>query len=56
MGVPQRSLPMDPSSLYGQGIVQPKPGLSGAGEPFPLFVANSIFVAKASTLIYRHRV
>jgi hypothetical protein len=31
MGVPQRSLPMDPSSLYGQGIIQPKPGLSGAG-------------------------
>jgi hypothetical protein len=41
MGVPQRSLPMDPSSLYGQGIIQPKPGLSGAGEPFPLFVASS---------------
>ncbi|KAF0933420.1 hypothetical protein E2562_018524 [Oryza meyeriana var. granulata] len=31
MGVAQRSLPMDPSSLYGQGIIQPKPGLSGAG-------------------------
>ncbi|RCV08875.1 hypothetical protein SETIT_1G362300v2 [Setaria italica] len=31
MGVPQRSLPMDPSSLYGQGIIHPKPGLSGAG-------------------------
>ena len=56
MGVPQRSLPMDPSSLYGQGIIQPKPGLSGAGEPSPLVVASSTFVAKASTLIYRHRV
>jgi hypothetical protein len=31
MGVAQRSLPMDPSSLYGQGIIQPKPGLGGAG-------------------------
>ncbi|GJM87322.1 hypothetical protein PR202_ga03263 [Eleusine coracana subsp. coracana] len=31
MGVPQRSLSMDPSSLYGQGIIQPKPGLGGAG-------------------------
>ncbi|XP_020259884.1 transcriptional corepressor LEUNIG_HOMOLOG-like isoform X2 [Asparagus officinalis] len=29
-GVPQRSLPMDPSSLYGQRPVQGKPGL-GAG-------------------------
>ncbi|XP_015689611.1 transcriptional corepressor LEUNIG_HOMOLOG-like [Oryza brachyantha] len=31
MGVAQRSLPMDPSSLYRQGIIQPKPGLSDAG-------------------------
>lgn len=38
MGVPQRSLAMDPSSLYGQGIIQPKPGLSGAGATFPLFL------------------
>ncbi|XP_047082985.1 transcriptional corepressor LEUNIG_HOMOLOG-like [Lolium rigidum] len=31
MGVAQRSMPMDPSSLYGQGIMQQKPGLGGAG-------------------------
>uniref|UniRef100_A0A453Q127 Transcriptional corepressor LEUNIG n=1 Tax=Aegilops tauschii subsp. strangulata TaxID=200361 RepID=A0A453Q127_AEGTS len=31
MGVAQRSMPMDPSSLYGQGIIQQKPGLGGAG-------------------------
>ncbi|XP_072959288.1 transcriptional corepressor LEUNIG_HOMOLOG-like isoform X1 [Typha angustifolia] len=30
LGVPQRSLPMDPSSLYGQAIMQAKPGLGGA--------------------------
>ncbi|XP_052152403.1 transcriptional corepressor LEUNIG_HOMOLOG-like isoform X1 [Oryza glaberrima] len=29
MSVAQRSMPMDPSSLYGQGIIQPKPGLGG---------------------------
>ncbi|KAJ4722964.1 transcriptional corepressor [Melia azedarach] len=27
----QRSMPMDPSSLYGQGIMQSKPGLANAG-------------------------
>lgn len=32
MGVAQRSMPMDPSSLYGQGIIQQKPGLGGAGS------------------------
>ncbi|AQK76057.1 leunig-related2 [Zea mays] len=42
MGVPQRSLPMDPSSLYGQGLIQPKPGLSGAGGPFPSFLVLSL--------------
>lgn len=48
MGVPQRSLPMDPSSLYGQGIIQPKPGLSGAGATFLLFLVNSSYVANLS--------
>jgi len=51
MGVPQRSLPMDPSSLYGQGIIQPKPGLSGAGAPFPLFLVSSSCVAKLALTI-----
>lgn len=50
MGVPQRSLPMDPSSLYSQGIIQPKPGLGGAGVPFP-HVMSSSYVAKASSLL-----
>ncbi|XP_042517297.1 transcriptional corepressor LEUNIG_HOMOLOG-like isoform X2 [Macadamia integrifolia] len=31
LGVTQRSLPMDPSSIYGQGIMQSKSGLGGAG-------------------------
>lgn len=31
MGVAQRSLPMDPSSIYGQGIIQAKSGLGGPG-------------------------
>ncbi|URE06665.1 LisH [Musa troglodytarum] len=31
MGAEQRSLHMDPSSLYSQGIMQAKSGLSGAG-------------------------
>ncbi|KAI3932810.1 hypothetical protein MKX01_031792 [Papaver californicum] len=30
LGVNQRSLPMDPSSIYGQGSMQPKSGLGGA--------------------------
>ena len=32
MAVAQRSLPMDPSSIYGQGIIQSKSGLGGAGK------------------------
>lgn len=32
MGAEQRSLHMDPSSLYSQGIMQAKSGLSGAGK------------------------
>ncbi|XP_043720042.1 transcriptional corepressor LEUNIG_HOMOLOG-like isoform X2 [Telopea speciosissima] len=31
LGVNQRSLPMEPSSLYGQGIIQSKSGLGSAG-------------------------
>ncbi|XP_010936000.1 transcriptional corepressor LEUNIG_HOMOLOG isoform X1 [Elaeis guineensis] len=31
MAVAQRSLPMDPSSIYGPGIIQSKSGLGGAG-------------------------
>ncbi|CAA0833437.1 LEUNIG_homolog [Striga hermonthica] len=31
MGGPQKSLPMDPSSIYGQAILQSKSGLGGAG-------------------------
>ncbi|XP_077229855.1 transcriptional corepressor LEUNIG_HOMOLOG-like isoform X2 [Tasmannia lanceolata] len=31
LGVAQRSLPMDPSSIYGQGIMQSKPGIGSAG-------------------------
>lgn len=30
MGTAQRSMPMD-SSIYGQGMVQSKPGLGNAG-------------------------
>ncbi|EEF44246.1 WD-repeat protein, putative [Ricinus communis] len=31
LGAAQRSLPMDPSSIYGQGIMQSKPGIGNAG-------------------------
>ncbi|XP_024028884.1 transcriptional corepressor LEUNIG_HOMOLOG [Morus notabilis] len=31
MGTAQRSLPMDPSSIYGQGMMQSKPGIANAG-------------------------
>ncbi|CAI9107446.1 OLC1v1006797C1 [Oldenlandia corymbosa var. corymbosa] len=31
MGATQKSLPMDPASIYGQAILQPKTGLGGAG-------------------------
>ncbi|GAV59020.1 WD40 domain-containing protein/LisH domain-containing protein [Cephalotus follicularis] len=31
MGATQRSMPMDPSSIYGQGIMQSKPGIGNAG-------------------------
>lgn len=36
LGATQRSLPTDPSSIYGQGSIQSKPGLGGAGN----FVAS----------------
>ncbi|CAJ1967746.1 unnamed protein product [Sphenostylis stenocarpa] len=32
MGSMQRSLPMDPSSIYGQGGMQSKPGIANSGE------------------------
>ncbi|KAI9195266.1 hypothetical protein LWI28_013381 [Acer negundo] len=31
LGATQRSMPMDPSSIYSQGIIQSKPGLGNAG-------------------------
>ncbi|GLT97792.1 hypothetical protein SLE2022_153410 [Rubroshorea leprosula] len=31
MGAAQRSMPMDPSSIYGQGIMQSKPGIGNTG-------------------------
>ncbi|CAK7336256.1 unnamed protein product [Dovyalis caffra] len=31
LGAAQRSLPMDPSTIYGQGIMQSKPGIGNAG-------------------------
>lgn len=31
LGATQRSMPMDPSSIYSQGIMQSKPGLGNAG-------------------------
>lgn len=32
MGTAQRSLPVNPSSLYGQGMMQPRPGVGNAGK------------------------
>ncbi|XP_052478078.1 transcriptional corepressor LEUNIG_HOMOLOG isoform X2 [Gossypium raimondii] len=31
LGGPQRAMPMDPSSIYGQGIMQSKPGIGNSG-------------------------
>ncbi|XP_011020662.1 PREDICTED: transcriptional corepressor LEUNIG-like [Populus euphratica] len=31
LGAAQRSLPMDPSTIYGQGIMQSKPGIGNSG-------------------------
>jgi hypothetical protein len=31
MSANQRSLPMDPSPMYAQGIMQSKPGMGNAG-------------------------
>ncbi|TYH49943.1 hypothetical protein ES332_D10G171300v1 [Gossypium tomentosum] len=31
LGGPQRAMPMDPSSIYGQGIMQSKPGIGNTG-------------------------
>lgn len=31
MGTAQRSLPMDPSSVYGQGMLQSKAGIGSPG-------------------------
>ena len=35
MGATQKSLPMDPSSIYGQAILQSKSGLGSAGSLLP---------------------
>lgn len=32
MAATPRSMPLDPSSMYGQGNVQSKPGMGNAGE------------------------
>lgn len=32
LGSTQRSMPMDPSSIYGQGIMQSKPGIGNTGN------------------------
>ena len=32
LGAAQRSLPMDPSTIYGQGIMQSKPGIGNSGK------------------------
>ncbi|KAB2009979.1 hypothetical protein ES319_D10G203700v1 [Gossypium barbadense] len=34
LGGPQRAMPMDPSSIYGQGIMQSKPGIGNTGFTF----------------------
>lgn len=32
LNMPQRTLPMDPSSIYGQGLIQSKSALNVAGK------------------------
>lgn len=43
MGVGQRSLPMDPSSMYGQGIIQSKSGIGSAGNYLLADLAQELF-------------
>lgn len=40
LGAAQRSLPMDPSSIYGQGIMQSKPGIVNTGKIHGLQLEN----------------
>lgn len=40
MGATQRSMPINPSSIYAQGIMQPRPGVGNTGE----VTDSSIFV------------
>lgn len=44
MGGAQRSLPMDPSSIYGAGILQSKSGLGPAGEHIVLIFTIHSFL------------
>ncbi|KAL0437267.1 UNVERIFIED_CONTAM: Transcriptional corepressor LEUNIG [Sesamum radiatum] len=41
LGTTQKSLPMDPSSIYGQAILQSKSGLGGAGNSWLLNVQSN---------------
>lgn len=56
LAVDQRSMPMDPSSIYGQGIIQSKSGLAGVGKLISwitklksLFLKLNFFVSLSSS-------
>lgn len=50
LGPAQKSLPMDPSSIYGQAILQSKSGLGGAGNFKKRFSYNTSVLVIASTI------
>jgi len=50
LGAAQRSLPMDPSTIYGQGIMQSKPGIGNAGKYIGSFIAEMVLEMRA----YKH--
>ncbi|TYH50266.1 hypothetical protein ES332_D10G193600v1 [Gossypium tomentosum] len=43
LGSPQRAMPMDPSSIYGQGIMQSKPGIGNTGGNFSQKTTRILF-------------
>ncbi|KAE8703981.1 PPPDE peptidase domain-containing protein 2-like isoform 1 [Hibiscus syriacus] len=53
LGGNQKSLPMDPSSIYGQAILQPKSGLGAAAEIFYMEIEAVTFADGVSGLPLR---
>lgn len=52
LGPTQKSLPMDPSSIYGQAFLQSKSGLGGAGNFKKRFSYKTFVLVIASTFTF----